>query len=480
MPAITVGVAEVEERLRQLRRRVNSRTALHVGSIGLSVVLLVAAGLLVLALRGSPLLFRTAVWSALLLVVVTVSIGVMVTRRRWLNLTAAASLADRHGNLTQRLVTLMDLRQRPRPSRFGPVLVAQILALGARWDPRRIAPRRVPRTVLLPLAALLVLATTALLEQRAPAAAPPAATAHSAAGAAQAGAQQPWPQGTDQTPATGQDAAAAGQNAPGERRTGTTRGAAAPDGTGTQSSAAAARDGQTQDPPRNRPAPQGDGGQETRLAALPDRLQNTLRQALQGDGANDRRGPSTRPETAQQGDRGAQGTASAPAAAGRTAGQTDPRNATPPASDAARREPTTSSDPGRSKGRPQRRDGEPDAPQQSSTGGTPSKGAGRGSSPGGLLGTADPDALAGAGTKPQPFTLTITSFLHATDAPAPLPKRGRAEKGPVAGAGGTPGDDNDPTDGADTTLADDALRRAAIPPAYAGIVRRVYLPTEAP
>ena len=66
------------------------------------------------------------------------------------------------------------------------------------------------------------------------------------------------------------------------------------------------------------------------------------------------------------------------------------------------------------------------------------------------------------------------------DAPAPPPKRGRTAKGTVAGSDGTPGDTDDAADDADTTLADDALRKAAIPPAYEGIVRRVYLPTEAP
>ena len=471
MPAITVGVAEVEERLRQLRRRVNSRTALHVGSIGLSIVLLVAAALLVLALRGSPLLFRTAVWSGLVLVVATVSIGVVVTRRRWLSLTAAASMADRHGDLTQRLVTLMDLRQRPRPSRFGPVLVAQVLALGARWDPRRVAPRRIPRTVLLPLAALLVLVATAVLEQQTPAAAATQASAtRPATGNQQARAQQASPQDSDQAHATGPDAAAAGQNARGAQRAGTNPGTAAPNGAGTEPSAAAARSGQTQDAPGSQPAPGRDGGQHTLLAALPDRLQNTLRQALQDDGS----------DPARQGDHGAHGPAGASASAGRTPGRTDPQTATPPASDAARKEPTASSDAGRSKGEPQRRDGEPDTSRQSGAGGPPSKGAGRGSSPDGMLGTADPNAAAGTGSAPQPFALTITSFLHTAAAPAPLPKRGRTAKGAGAAAGGTPGDTSDAADDADATLADDALRRAAIPPAYEGIVRRVYLPPEAP
>src|SRR5512139_506174 len=86
MPAITVGVAEVEERLRQLRRRLNSRTVLHVGSIGLSIVLLVAAALLALALRGSMLLFRPAVWSGLAVILATMATCLMATRRRWMSL----------------------------------------------------------------------------------------------------------------------------------------------------------------------------------------------------------------------------------------------------------------------------------------------------------------------------------------------------------------------------------------------------------
>ena len=70
--------------------------------------------------------------------------------------------------------------------------------------------------------------------------------------------------------------------------------------------------------------------------------------------------------------------------------------------------------------------------------------------------------------------------MHTADAPAPPPKRGRTAKGTIAGAGGSAGNADDAADDPDTTLADDALRKAAIPPAYEGIVRRVYLPPEAP
>jgi len=75
--------------------------------------------------------------------------------RHWSNVRTVAHLVDERAQLTDRLATLVDLHLRPRASRLAPVLVAQTLALGARWQAQRIVPRRVARSAFLLLAALL-------------------------------------------------------------------------------------------------------------------------------------------------------------------------------------------------------------------------------------------------------------------------------------------------------------------------------------
>ena len=165
MPAITLGLAEVEDRLRALRRRLNAVTAQHSVYVSLSVVTLVIAALIVLGLRGSAAAFRAGAWGGLGVCLATALWGMMAARKRWLDVAATAHVADRRGGLTDRLVTLIDLRARPRPSRLAPVLVAQLLALSKKWQPQQIVPRRVPRSVLALVASILALISTAFVER---------------------------------------------------------------------------------------------------------------------------------------------------------------------------------------------------------------------------------------------------------------------------------------------------------------------------
>ncbi|HJW12163.1 MAG TPA: hypothetical protein VJ598_10270, partial [Albitalea sp.] len=179
MPAITLGLAEVEERLHALRRRLNAVTAQHSVYVSLSVTIVVVSALIILALRGSAATFRAATWSGAILCLAVGVWGWLRARRRWLDVAATARLADWRGGLTDRLVTLVDLQTRPRPARLAPVLVAQLLALSKQWQLRHIAPRRIPRSVLALLASLLALGSTAFIERR-----PPAPPAHTAAASA--------------------------------------------------------------------------------------------------------------------------------------------------------------------------------------------------------------------------------------------------------------------------------------------------------
>src|SRR5438105_2046451 len=73
MPAISLGLAEVEERLRALRRRLNVFTALHAVFLSLGTIVFAIAVLIVLGLRASSLTFRIATWSDGVLAVVVVA-----------------------------------------------------------------------------------------------------------------------------------------------------------------------------------------------------------------------------------------------------------------------------------------------------------------------------------------------------------------------------------------------------------------------
>src|SRR5574337_1011769 len=106
MPAITLGVAEVEEQLRRVRRRVNGLVVQQTAALVLSLTLLSLAGLLLAAMYLPPPLFRVAAWS-LLALLVCAGVGTSLTaRRRWTSVYAAARLADQRARLADRLATL--------------------------------------------------------------------------------------------------------------------------------------------------------------------------------------------------------------------------------------------------------------------------------------------------------------------------------------------------------------------------------------
>ena len=67
MAAITLGLAEVEERLQALRRRLNLATAQHSFYVGSSVLLAIIAVLVFAGLHASPQTFRILAWAALAL-----------------------------------------------------------------------------------------------------------------------------------------------------------------------------------------------------------------------------------------------------------------------------------------------------------------------------------------------------------------------------------------------------------------------------
>ncbi len=478
MPAITLGLAEVEERLHALRRRLNGVTAQHGAYVGTSTVILVLTALIIVALRGPASVFRMATWGGVLVLLGVTAWCLRTVRRGWLDLAATAHFADRRGALTDRLVTLVDLRVHPRPSRLAPVLVAQVLALSQQWQPQRIARRRVPRSVYAVLGALLALGCTAFIERRPPAPAAAFTPGGSTAGAvtsvspkallgsggtpggqASDGPTLPGAPPPDQAPQG--RASSGGHPASGQPP----RGEAARDGTAGDQSRAATHAPHAKDA-------QGNQGRDEQprhtLAALPDRLQEAIRRAFHAE-------PMDRPQQLA-----ARAESKTDDPAGRTAdAQSNPdaqRETSDTKRDAKGQGPQKEPGPGSQKGPGKPKPGvqtaqqpSADAPNRSFDGNSPA--AGEGSSPAGLTDGGQGQASAAGPAAPKTFKLTITSFLHAMEQKGVQPRQpGKrvATTGGVGARGGSQVALNE------RQLNDDALRKAEIPPEYEEIVRRVY------
>ena len=452
MPAITLGLAEIEERLSVLRGRLNTVTLLHAASLSLSTACLVGAALIAVGIRGDVAQFRVVTWLGIALVGGVLAACGLAARRRWLDLAATAALVDQRGQLTDRLTTLLDLRARPRMSRLAPLLIAQTLALGERWHPQRIAPHRVPRSLFLVPLSLLVLTASPLVAPEPPPAAPPAQPAKN----------EVLTPGGWQDGAVPIGASLTGIGNPAED-TAANRGAPHP--------AVELQVPQTLPETASQGVPQpAEPAPETQLAMLPDRLRNAILGAFH----------------AEQMDRGRQlGGAKGQSPEPAVAGVGDDRAGAKPNSDAAAdvarrvREPGKPLEQGEGGAKAQPHPGDSQAggqSQQAKNGSSDqnrdgsSPNAGNGSNPESLLGTrviaAEP-GHAGATT----FKLTITSFLRGVEERGKQPR----DSDKQAGSAGVATDSDEPPPPLnEQQLRDDAMRKAEIPPEYEDIVRRVY------
>ena len=439
---MTLGLAEVEERLRLVQRRLNTFTAAQAVCVGLSVTIFTIAAVLILGLRGSAAAFRCAAWAGLLVSLVTLVGCSLFAARRWLDVAATAQLADRRGNLTDRLATLIDLRTRPRPSRLAPILVAQVLALGAKWEPQRLVPRRFPRALFALVAALLLLGSTPLLAPPPP---PPAPASLHGATTAPLDASAEAPTSATQLQNTGSqpDAAGSGTDAPQF----SVRVAGAND-----AASAGLDDTETSPDPH-----------ESLVGALPDQLRQAIRNAFH---LND--SPAQRQQAAAERN-GSAGRASSD----QSGRQPDPHAARgqgdhgddtePPAADALR-QPANASTHGQQMAQ---QPSDPAATDPPSGGAAP--GAGSGSNPSGVMGQAVGARV--APNAPKSYQLAIGSLLHGVDRQGAPPRRRSQRTGTVSDIAES---NHEPLPLSDRQLKDDALHKANVPPEYEDLVRRVY------
>ncbi len=442
-----------------VRRRLNSVAAQHSAYLSLSVLLLVSTLIIISGLLSSAVAFRIATWGGTAVSIGVIAGAVVLARRRWLDLQATAQLIDRRGQLTDRLTTLVDLRTRPRASRLAPVLVAQTLALGARWQAQRIAPRRVPRSVFVLLASLLALVSTVLIARRTP---PPPASEESDAATSLASQTLDHPASlkAPQRAAGG----ARGENS-GPGNASLTSGSAPPHGEPDTATAAKLRAGQS--PPEGS-LPELDGSQPS----LSERLQEAIRRAFHAEAMDRPHDLAAKPAAgsdnpdhrrdSSQGEHDGQGRN--PSEKGKPGAQ--PQSAQQGAASAQQRQ-AGGTNPGQSKGEQvaQRQDGS--VPDQHRDGAAPA--AGDGSSPGGLM-AAKPDGTAAGPESPKTYKLTISSFLHSIDQKSTQPRQQGKRPGTAAAETGSTAQ----AALSERQLNDDALRKAEIPPEYEDLVRRVY------
>jgi len=163
MPPFNVGFAQVEDRLRVVRRRLNLLTLQHALYLSGSLVTLAIALVIALALRGQGSFFAIAVWFAVASVLAAVAAAGLRLRQRWMSVEQAVHFADRCAGLDDRLATLLLDPLRGRASSLKDLLLQQVLAAEPRWHVDTLVPRRVPRSLFALLASLAALIVISFL-----------------------------------------------------------------------------------------------------------------------------------------------------------------------------------------------------------------------------------------------------------------------------------------------------------------------------
>src|SRR5262245_4652680 len=134
MPAITLGYSQIEQQIRTIRRRRNWLTLQQAIYLCGGVMLLGIAFLIVLAIRGEPLVFTVAFWTTLLSIVLSALAGTRSIWHRWIREAETPRWIDRAAQLDDRLATLVAHHGVPQPPRLLATLTSQLFALRYRWE----------------------------------------------------------------------------------------------------------------------------------------------------------------------------------------------------------------------------------------------------------------------------------------------------------------------------------------------------------
>ena len=156
-----LALADVEERLRQVRGRFNFYTIQHhLYRLG-TVLVLGATLLIVCTFLLSPLLFTIFSWPVLVLLAFCFLFFLRRGVADWADLNEVARRVDAKAGLKERLATLVahltsGVIGKPPPSSLWPHLLAENTLLLSEWEVKKVAPPRIPRNVLPFLLALLL------------------------------------------------------------------------------------------------------------------------------------------------------------------------------------------------------------------------------------------------------------------------------------------------------------------------------------
>ncbi len=157
-----LALADVEERLRQVRGRWNFHTAQHhLYRLGTALALGTAL-LIVCTFVLSPLLFTLLSWPVLLLLAFCFLFFIRRGVGDWADLNTIARRVDTRVGLKERLATLVaqltsGVIGKPSPSPLWPHLLAENTRLLDEWPVKKVAPSRIPWSMVPFLLALLLL-----------------------------------------------------------------------------------------------------------------------------------------------------------------------------------------------------------------------------------------------------------------------------------------------------------------------------------
>jgi len=168
MPAVTLALAEIEERLEEIRYRINLRSLIAFAAPTVGVLLGLTALLVWSAARATPDSFSISLYAGIVLAVVLTLWSALALWRRWLTLEHVARLADERGCMQQRLTTALWLAHRPVQPPLAPLLVADTVDRRDAWRAAAIVPRRFPFELGYPLAGAIALAVALFLARRLP------------------------------------------------------------------------------------------------------------------------------------------------------------------------------------------------------------------------------------------------------------------------------------------------------------------------
>jgi len=147
-----LALADVEERLRQVRGRWNFHTAQHhLYRLG-TVLALGTALLIVCTFLLSPFLFTLLSWPVLVLLAFCFLFFLRRGMGDWADLNEIARRVDAKANLKERLATLVSqltggVIGKPSPSTLWPHLLAENTTLLSEWEVKKVAPARIPWSV---------------------------------------------------------------------------------------------------------------------------------------------------------------------------------------------------------------------------------------------------------------------------------------------------------------------------------------------